>query len=240
MFIQYGHFLFKWRNQLFPLVLIFLFVFFPPATYDTDSITLLINIIGILVIVLAQSIRAAVIGLAYIKRGGVNKKIYADTLVTEGVFRHCRNPLYVGNLLIISGYLILHGNPWVYLIGGIYFLVSYQAIVLAEESFLLEKFGNDFQEYCKKVNRWIINPVGLNTTLNSMKFNWTMVLFKDYTTMATWMTVILFIFMLRHFHQYGMEQTSGFLTISSLILLLISTFVVSVRFIKKNGRLIKS
>ena len=76
------------------------------------------------------------IGLAYIIRGGKNKKVYAEDLVTTGIFAHCRNPLYVGNILMLAGVGIL-SNSLLYVVIMIpFFLFVYQAIVLAEENFL--------------------------------------------------------------------------------------------------------
>jgi len=63
--------------------------------------------LGLITTVLGQAVRGATIGLAYIVRGGKEGKPYADGLVTEGIFRHCRNPLYVGNILMLLGVGIL-------------------------------------------------------------------------------------------------------------------------------------
>jgi hypothetical protein len=45
--------------------------------------------------------------LAYIVRGGKEGKPYAEGLVTRRNFNHCRNPLYVGNILMLLGVGIL-------------------------------------------------------------------------------------------------------------------------------------
>src|SRR3546814_12831902 len=52
------------------------------------------------------------------------------------------------------------------------FLFIYQAIVLAEERFLRNKFGSDFDAYTKRVHRWLINPIGLGKTISGMHFSW--------------------------------------------------------------------
>ena len=45
--------------------------------------------------------RVAVVACAYMKRGGVNKRVSARRLVPEGLFAHCRTPLSVGNFLLL-------------------------------------------------------------------------------------------------------------------------------------------
>ena len=68
---------------------------------------------AVLIAMSGLAVRGVVIGLAYIKRGGLNKKVYAANLVTEGMFSVCRNPLYVGNMLIYTGEFLMFGNPLV-------------------------------------------------------------------------------------------------------------------------------
>src|SRR5690606_19893678 len=121
----------------FPLILfVLLFGFYPLQPTDNACDNLALDLFGFFIATLGEGIRVAVIGLAYIKRGGVNKRVYADNLVVEGIFAHCRNPLYLGNLLILLGLFIIHNNPWVYLLGFGFFLSAYSAIVVAEEDYL--------------------------------------------------------------------------------------------------------
>ena len=107
-------------------------------------------ITGLIITVTGQLIRGFTIGLAYIVRGGKEGKPYAEGLVTEGIFNHCRNPLYVGNILMLLGVGILANSLLYVAIVIPVFLFIYQAIVLAEEDFLRKKFGSGFDEYCKK------------------------------------------------------------------------------------------
>ena len=57
-----------------------------------------------------------VIGLVYITRGGQNRQVWANSLVDTGMFAHCRNPLYLANLLLILGLAIVHNGWAMYLI----------------------------------------------------------------------------------------------------------------------------
>ena len=240
MLIAYGHFLFRYRNILFPAVLFTLFIIFKPYPFaDNEKLDLLLDITGILVILVGQGIRAVVIGLAYIKRGGKKKSVYADTLVTEGIFAHCRNPLYVGNLLIIAGFLVIYNNTWVYLLGISFFLLSYIAIVAAEESFLHQKFGKEFEQYCKEVNRWLINLSGIKNTLGTMSFNWQRVLFKDYTTFVTWVLTVFLILSYEQITFHGLINSKRFFLQAFIVTIPILMLALYVRKCKKNGTLIR-
>src|SRR6187455_2858608 len=104
--VSIGNFFFKYRNFLFIFLYLLLFVPSPPLFnefYFGKHYYLIPVILGLLITVSGQVMRGATIGLAYIIRGGKEGKVHADDLVTEGMFRHARNPLYVGNILMLLG-----------------------------------------------------------------------------------------------------------------------------------------
>ncbi|MEY4150530.1 MAG: hypothetical protein RL555_1134, partial [Bacteroidota bacterium] len=91
--VSIGNFFFKYRNIIF--ILFYGALFLPsPALFTEASCGPTYYwwpiILGLLITVLGQAVRGATIGLAYIVRGGKEGKPYADGLVTEGIFRHCR------------------------------------------------------------------------------------------------------------------------------------------------------
>lgn len=182
--VKTGDFLFKYRNLLFPLMLVALFATHtPPSEYaGSHNYEVAKDVFAVWIVLSGLMLRAAVIGFKYIKRGGLNKQVYADTLVTEGFFATCRNPLYVGNMLIYTGVLLMHGSPFVFVVGLLMFCFIYTAIIAAEEYFLRGKFGAEFEAYCREVPRWI--PKFSRLDVSGMEFNMNRVIAKDYTTMA--------------------------------------------------------
>ena len=109
-----------------------------PEVFDNPVMAM---IIGFSVTLIGQLIRVVTIGLVYIMRGGRNRRVYAEDLVTTGIFAHCRNPLYVGNILVLAG-LGIASNSLIFMAVFLpIFLFFYQAIVMAEEDFLAGKFG---------------------------------------------------------------------------------------------------
>ncbi|MFK7907323.1 MAG: isoprenylcysteine carboxylmethyltransferase family protein [Chitinophagales bacterium] len=233
--VKLGNFLFHYRNFLFPLFYICLFLPAPPlfANYWTAIGA------GLLVVLLGQVIRGMTIGLDYIIRGGRDRRVYAEDLVTTGIFSHCRNPLYVGNLLVLLGLGIASNS--VYFVGILMplFMFFYQAIVLAEENFLRNKFGSGYDDYTKDVNRWWISWKGMGETLGNASFKWKRFILKEYNSTYTWMIGIL---ALVAKHQYTadpaiLEQNH----LPYLITLLIITFVyLFIKFLKKTKRLVSN
>jgi len=201
MMVTIGNFFFRFRNILFIFLYLLLFLpsplLFKPEHFG-EKYYLFPIILGLLVTFSGEIIRGITIGLAYIIRGGRDRRVYAEKLVTEGIFKHCRNPLYVGNILMLLGVGIL-SNSLIYV--GIVmpsFLFIYQAIVLAEENFLRNKFGADFDSYCRKVNRWIINFSGMSETFNDMRFNYKRWILKEYNTLFVWLVGITAIILFRY------------------------------------------
>lgn len=235
--IAYGNFLFRHRNWLFPVILAGLFFGFSPVPAGGSPETdIRLDLVGIAIVLAGLAVRAAVVGLAYIKRGGLQKKVYAADLVTDGMFAHSRNPLYVGNLLMLLGYFVIHNNPWVYLIGGAYFLVAYHAIVAAEENFLSGKFGAGYDEYCRDVPRWRIRLSGLGETFRGMKFNWTRVLVKDYSTMDTAVITVVALLAWQAISFHGLEAATPRLEELAVILAAVQIVALVILALKKTGR----
>lgn len=201
-FIRLGDFLFKYRNALFPVVLaVVFFTYSPPHSYwGSHRLEIIKDYGSILVIAAGLAVRAAVIGYAYIKRGGLNKKVYADTLVTQGFFQVCRNPLYVGNMLIYTGVFLMHGNPYIIFGGTLGMLVIYSSIIAAEEYFLRQKFGADFAAYCREVPRWLPRFSRIRSATQDMRFNFRRVVLKDYTTIANACFIVIALELLEQWH----------------------------------------
>lgn len=236
--ISIGNFFFKYRNNLF--IFLYLLLFLPSPKIFTaekfgENYFFIPIILGLLVTFSGEIIRGITIGLAYIIRGGRDKKVYADKLVTQGIFKHCRNPLYVGNILMLLGVGIL-SNSLIYI--GIVmpvFLFIYQAIVLAEENFLRNKFGSDFDQYCQRVNRWLINFNGISETMNEMSFNYKRWILKEYNTLLVWLIGITAILLFKY-----PELTPGSnieVTLFCCILLVLGIIYGYVRYLKKSGKM---
>ncbi len=232
-FIRFGDFLFKYRNTLFPCVLVAIAFICPPANSGALKETLAISAVA-----LGLAIRAFVIGFAYIKRGGMNKQVYADTLVISGIFGLCRNPLYVGNLLVYVGVFLMHGAPLVVTIGIATFVIFYLAIVAAEEFFLRQKFGAEYEDYCARVPRWIPSFNGLGarfrTATEGMHYNFKRVMLKDYSTMINAAISLLFMAyyetLATHLQSFA-DATTRF----AVYLVVLGTIALSIRTYKKRG-----
>jgi len=232
--VKLGNFLFRNRNGIFPLFYLMLFV--PSWEVFTNPVTAMI--IGFSVTIIGQLIRVMTIGLVYIIRGGKDRRVYAEDLVTTGIFAHCRNPLYVGNILILVGLGVASNSLLFMAVFTPLFLVFWQAIVLAEENYLRNKFGEQYNDYCKRVNRWLINFNGLGKTLGSMEFKWKRVIIREYNSTYIWMTGAVLIVMKHfYFHDVQFDFHRNLPVFISILVLLLLLYLFA-RYLKKSRKLV--
>jgi len=237
--VSIGNFFFKYRNYIF--IFLYLALFIPsPDLFSREvfgeKYYLYPIVLGLLVTISGQAIRGATIGLAYIIRGGKDKKVYAEKLVTEGIFNHCRNPLYVGNILMLLGVGIL-ANSLIYV--GILiplFLFIYQAIVLAEENFLRNKFGEQFNAYCRRVNRWVPDLRGIGHTFEGMHFNAARWIAKEHNTQFVWLLGILLILMFKY-PQLTNNDEARRNTILFIVIPVLTLIYLYVKYLKRTHKL---
>ena len=79
----------------------------------------------------------------------------AAALVTRGVYRLSRNPMYLGFLLVLLGWAFFLSNPATLLVvvAFVFYLTRFQ--IAPEEKILQEKFGAAFERYRRESRRWL-------------------------------------------------------------------------------------
>ncbi len=233
-----GDFFFRYRNLVFPLVLAGLCIVFPPRLMGGSlALDLWLDLLGLMVVLAGQALRAAVIGFAYIKRGGRNKRVHASSLVTTGLFGVCRNPLYLGNGLIVAGLLIVHGNPWACLLGLLGFGFAYGSIVASEESFLIARFGAAYRDYCRQVPRWWPAWTRFAEATRDMRFDWRRVVANDYGTVFPWVSGLALLFAYESAYHVGLAGALPRLLAAAGLILGVGALALAIRHLKKSGRL---
>lgn len=79
----------------------------------------------------------------------------AAHLVQSGIFSRSRNPIYLGDVLILAG-LVLYFDAFLSLVlVPLLLFVLEKRFVVPEENRLRQKFRADFARYCQKTRRWI-------------------------------------------------------------------------------------
>lgn len=78
-----------------------------------------------------------------------------EKLVTVGLYRYSRNPMYVSVLVILLGWSIMFASAGLLLYACVVAVGFHLRVVLAEEPYLARVHGSDWQRYAERVRRWV-------------------------------------------------------------------------------------
>lgn len=79
----------------------------------------------------------------------------AKQLVTSGIYRFTRNPIYLGFLLMVIGLPLNSGTLWGLVVAPFYILLMTRLVIEREENYLEKKFGKTYAGYASRVRRWL-------------------------------------------------------------------------------------
>ncbi|MCH7612959.1 MAG: isoprenylcysteine carboxylmethyltransferase family protein [Candidatus Marinimicrobia bacterium] len=140
------NFFFKYRSYTpIPLALMIIYFSMPMLPYLWY---------GLACLAIGESIRFWAVSYA----GGITRttNVGAPALCSSGPFAFVRNPLYIGNLFIFSGIVLVASAPniWAMLVfTWIFFIVQYAMIIDLEEKTLTGLFGDDYKIYKQNIPR---------------------------------------------------------------------------------------
>lgn len=76
-------------------------------------------------------------------------------VVTSGIYRFTRNPIYLGFLLMVIGLPLNSGLYWGIVLAPLYVIMMNRLIIQHEEAYLEKKFGKAYTSYTSRVRRWL-------------------------------------------------------------------------------------
>jgi protein-S-isoprenylcysteine O-methyltransferase Ste14 len=176
-----GAWFFKHRSYL-PLVAIPVFLAYLPsftylgANHEVNEawqlFCLAISFIGLV-------IRILTVGRAPLGTSGRNtREQVANTLNTTGIYSVVRHPLYLGNYLILMGMALWPHVWWLVVLTTCVFALYYERIMLAEEAFLRERFGDAFESWAAVTPAFL--PRLRDWKPSAVSFCWRTVLQREY------------------------------------------------------------
>jgi protein-S-isoprenylcysteine O-methyltransferase Ste14 len=142
-----GQWLFRRRSylpQVFSGIIFSGLAFFryPAGSHLLDELW---EVICLLVALSGVAVRALTVGFAASHTSGRNtEEQVADSLNTTGMYSIVRNPLYLGNFVIILGVVLFLRIWWIPVLYATLFALYYERIIFAEEMFLRKKFTQDY------------------------------------------------------------------------------------------------
>ena len=84
-----------------------------------------------------------------------NPRTPTPSIISDGLFARSRNPAYVSLTLLYVGIALLLDNVWMIVFLAPILVLMHYGVILREEAYLEEKFGDEYRAYKAKVRRWI-------------------------------------------------------------------------------------
>jgi protein-S-isoprenylcysteine O-methyltransferase Ste14 len=169
-----GERFFRWRSYL-PLLLLPLFVvsFIGAKDRTLGDVDDLLWELGCFVVSLfGLAIRIATIGTIASGTSGRNTLTQAArSLNTTGIYSLVRHPLYLGNYFVLLGISLFPRAWYLPVITSVLFLLYYERIVVCEEEFLEERFGDEFRNWAASTPAFLPRSFRLYVR-PSVPFSW--------------------------------------------------------------------
>ena len=124
--------------------------------WDADSPPVVLRILGIVLLVAGGALVVETTArFALQGRGTPAPWAPPERFVERGSYRYVRSPMYLGVLLLVVGQALLLGREILLLWAAAAWLIFEAFLVLEEEPGLRRRFGADYDDYRRRVKRWI-------------------------------------------------------------------------------------
>lgn len=185
---------------------------------------------------LGLAVRIMVVGTVPGGTSGRNtKKQAARTLNTRGIYSVVRHPLYLGNFLMWLGLIIYVGNVWFWIATTLLYWIYYERIMFAEEDYLRQKFGDDFEKWAAQTPAFI--PGLKNWKPPQMNFSVRKVIRREYRGLFAVILSFVYVNLLKNYVLYDRLL----ITRHWLILLIAGAIIfITVRVIRKFSPLLNN
>lgn len=115
-----------------------------------DILNLPLKVIGVLLIIFGfyMDLRAKM-------KSKLFEKVADNILITDGIYAYVRNPVYCGMFLVCVGAVLIVNNLLLLVAPLVCWIYMTLFLIFTEEKWLVDMYGEEYKEYCKKVNRCI-------------------------------------------------------------------------------------
>ena len=229
--------LFRYRSFipliLYPLAIITIFAE-KDSIVSTNELTL--SFICIAISLLGLVVRALVIGYVPPNTSGRNRNNQkASTLNKTGIYSVVRHPLYLGNFLMWVGIILYVGHFWFAIVCILLFWLYYERIMLTEEKFLIEKFGDSYHEWAQETPSFI--PDFTKWKRASLSFSLKKVIKREYRGLVAVLISMGVIHLIKTYAVYGTINIHPFWLITSAASICLFLFL---RILTKTTNLFKT
>ena len=137
------------------LALCFLLDTYLPLGWEPEQVGTLMRSTGWMLIILALALDVWAALTLRRHKTTIRPDRAAKHLVRSGPFRFSRNPIYLGNVMIVTGVGFALGSRWFVIGAVVMFFLLQELAIKREEQHLKARFGADWDTYAAKTRRWI-------------------------------------------------------------------------------------
>ena len=207
------------------IILIIVLNKFIAGHWKKKSLDEFLDILGIILVLSGFLLRIAARGYKEEKSCG------GKSMVTDGPYHLMKNPMYFGTLLIGVGIIFVLFELWTILIFLIIYCLIYVPQVKKEEKVMLERFGDQYRNYCKVTPKYFPN---IHYLLNfkeylSLKFSW---IRKEIFSFIATISAVLAIEVWEDLRLFGY---SGLFQEIAKLLSVILVFAIAVSLYRRKG-----
>ena len=119
----------------------------PIYEFSTPVLSIIIGIVLIII--------GAILWISAAVFSKLTTKVKKNTLITNGVFAYVRNPIYSAFMFACTGVIVILNNIILLIVPLLFWILLTLLMINTEEKWLKELYKEEYDEYCKKVNRCI-------------------------------------------------------------------------------------
>jgi protein-S-isoprenylcysteine O-methyltransferase Ste14 len=122
---------------------------------DTLFHLMIVKVVGVIFLIIALFFLVRSLRQFFLTKNTLILFKPATSLQANGIYGITRNPMYVGLAIVYLGITCFIGNWWNIILFPLLLLIVQEYIIKREEKYLELEFGQDYEEYKKKVGRWL-------------------------------------------------------------------------------------
>lgn len=184
--VRQGNWLFRWRSYLPFLILPLAAASFRNSGWFIDTfgngLEEAWDIACYVLALVGLGLRIAIVG--YVPSGTSGRNAVeqrADVLNTSGMYSVVRHPLYFANFIVFIAFILLFKSLLLALFMALAYFLYYERIMLAEEQFLEDKYGESYRAWAGKTPAFLPRLTGF--VRPSLSFSWRSALVREFHTL---------------------------------------------------------
>lgn len=106
---------------------------------------------------MVAAVALIILSLGLFRASGENPEPWtpSKTIIARGPYRHSRNPMYLGMVIIHLGFALWQASMGTLFFAPIVLVILDRLVIVPEEQYLRQTFGAAYHQYCQRVRRWL-------------------------------------------------------------------------------------